>query len=55
MICRDGSMLKLSDTLEVKDGSDGKQYGYGVVIDISKYRDAQKNAEKETGEIRKFS
>lgn len=46
MICKDGSMLKLSDTLEVKDGSDGDKYGYGVVIDISKYRDAQKNAEK---------
>lgn len=46
MICKDGSMLKLSDTLEVKDGSEGDNYGYGVVIDISKYRDAQKNAEK---------
>lgn len=52
MICRDGSMLKLSDTLEVKDGSDGKQYGYGVVIDISKYRDAQKNAEKKLEKLK---
>ncbi|WP_461809891.1 histidine kinase [Faecalimonas sp.] len=52
MICRDGSMMKLSDTLEVKNGSDGNKYGYGVVIDISKYRDAQKNVEKKLEKLK---
>lgn len=52
MICKDGSMLKLLDTLEVKDGSGEDKYGYGVVIDISKYRDAQKNAEKKLEKLK---
>ncbi|MGI6017743.1 MAG: histidine kinase [Marvinbryantia sp.] len=46
MICKDGSRLKVSDTLEMKNESDGDKYGYGVVIDISEYRDAQKKAEQ---------
>ena len=46
MRCKDGSILKISDTLEIKEGSDKKRYGYGVVTDISKYQEAQKNAEK---------
>lgn len=46
MICRDGYRLKVSDTLEMKDESNGNKYGYGVVIDISEYRDAQKRAEQ---------
>lgn len=52
MICKDGEMMKLSDIVEVKDRSDGDKYGYGVVIDISKYRDAQKNAEKKLEKLK---
>lgn len=52
MICKDGSMMKLSDTLEVKGGSGGDKYGYGIVIDISKYKDAQKNAEKKLEKLK---
>ena len=52
MLCRDGSMIELSDTLEVKGSSSGEKYGYGVVIDISKYRDAQKNAEKKLEKLK---
>lgn len=46
MICKDGTSLMVSDTLEVKESFDGTRYGYGVVIDISKYREAQERTEK---------
>lgn len=46
MVCKDGTSLRVSDTLEVKEGFDGTRYGYGVVIDISKYREAQERNEK---------
>ena len=46
MVCKDGTSLMVSDTLEVKEGFDGTRYGYGVVIDISKYREAQERNEK---------
>ena len=45
MVCKDGTSLMVSDTLEVKEGFDGTRYGYGVVIDISKYREAQERNE----------
>ncbi len=47
MICKDGSWLAVSDSMEVKYASSGIKYGYAVVSDISKYREAQeKNEEK---------
>ncbi len=52
LICKDGTQLKVSDTLEMKDGADGDKYGYGVVIDVSKYRDAQKRAEQNLEELK---
>lgn len=52
LICKDGTQLKVSDTLEMKDGVDGDKYGYGVVIDVSKYRDAQKRAEQNLEELK---
>lgn len=39
MVCKDGSLLPVSDTMEVKIGSDGVKYGYAVVTDISKYQE----------------
>lgn len=46
MICKDGTSLMVSDTLEVKEGFDGTKYGYGVVIDISKFLEVQERNEK---------
>lgn len=46
MICKDGSLIMVSDTIEVKEGLDGVKYGYGVVTDISKYQEAQKRNEE---------
>lgn len=52
MICKDGSLLMVSDTIEVKEGLDGVKYGYGVVTDISKYREAQKRNEEKLEKLR---
>lgn len=43
MVCKDGSLLTVSDTMEVKIGSDGVKYGYAVVTDISKYQELHEN------------
>lgn len=43
MVCKDGSILPVSDTMEVKIGSDGVKYGYAVVTDITKYREAREH------------
>lgn len=52
MICKDGSQLMVSDTIEVKEGGDGIKYGYGVVTDISKYREVQKKNEEKLEKLR---
>lgn len=52
MVCKDGSLLAVSDTMEVKCGSDGIEYGYAVVTDISKYQEAQKTSQKELEDLK---
>lgn len=46
MICKDGSLLPVTETMEVKTGSDGIIYGYAVVTDIRKYKEKQKEADE---------
>lgn len=52
MVCKDGSLLTVSDTMEVKYSSDGMKYGYAVVTDNSKYQEAQEQNEKKLKELR---
>lgn len=52
MRCKDGSLMMVSDTMEVKYDSEGAKYGYGVVVDISKYREAQEQNEKKLEKLK---
>ena len=47
MLCKDGSTIEVSETMEVKTGASGKVYGYAVVTDLYKYREEQKKLEQE--------
>lgn len=47
MICKDGSWLSVSDTMESKRNAAGIMYGYSVIIDLSEYKKKQEEMEME--------
>ncbi len=47
MICKDGSLLTVSDTMDAKKSSSGIVYGYSAVTDLQKYKEMQEKLEQE--------
>lgn len=47
MICKDGSLLSVSDTMEAKRTTSGIMYGYCVVTDLENYKKVQSELEQE--------
>lgn len=45
MICKDGSKLEVTDTMDATLSSSGIMYGYSVVTDLRKYKQAQQELE----------
>lgn len=52
MICKDGSLLTVADTMDVKRSSTGIMYGYSIVTDLHKYKEMQEALERELEETR---
>ncbi len=50
MICKDGSLLSVTDTMEAKRSPTGIMYGYSVVTDLSKYTELQQKIKDELDE-----
>ncbi len=46
MMCKDGSLLLVSDTMDAKMSSSGIMYGYSVVTDLHKYKQIQEGLEQ---------
>lgn len=46
MMCKNGSLLLVSDTMDAKMNSSGIMYGYSVVTDLHKYEQIQKQLEQ---------
>ncbi len=46
MMCKDGSLLLVSDTMDAKMSSSGIMYGYSVVTDLHKYKQIQEQLEQ---------
>lgn len=47
MLCKDGSSLMVSDTMDATQSSSGIIYGYSIVTDLSKYKELQEKTEQE--------
>lgn len=52
MICKDGSLITVTDTMDAKQSSSGIMYGYSIVTDLSKYKEMQEKTERELRETR---
>lgn len=52
MVCKDGSLLTVSDTMDAKRSSSGIMYGYSIVTDLRKYKEMQEKLEHELEETR---
>ena len=52
MLCKDGSVIVVSDTMEAKRKSSGIMYGYSVVSDLQKYKEVQAELEAELAETK---
>ena len=52
MLCKDGSLINVSDTMDAKLSSSGIMYGYSVVTDLNKYKKMQEQLEKELAETK---
>lgn len=52
MICKDGSLLTVSDTMESKRNTDGVMYGYSVIVDLSEYKKKQEEMKLELSETK---
>lgn len=52
MVCKDGSLLVVSDTMDAKESSSGIVYGYSIVTDLSKYKELQERTERELEQTR---
>lgn len=52
MICKDGSYLTVSDTMESKRNAIGVMYGYSIIIDLSEYKKKQEEMELELSETK---
>lgn len=47
MVCKDGTLLSVSDTMESKRNADGVMYGYSAVTNLSEYKKKQREMEME--------
>ena len=47
MMCKDGTFISVSDTMESKRSSSGIMYGYSLVTDLQKYKELQRELEQE--------
>lgn len=52
MICKDGRLLAVTDTMDARRNADGIMYGYSVVTDLSRYKELQEKLEHELAETR---
>lgn len=52
MICKNGNLLAVSDTMDARRNSAGIMYGYSVVTDLSRYKELQEKLEHELAETR---
>lgn len=52
MLCKDGSIITVADTMEAKRNSSGIMYGYSAVADLQKYKEVQAKLEAELAEVR---
>lgn len=52
MICKDGSYLTVSDTMESKRNATGVMYGYSIIIDLSEHKKKQEEMELELSETK---
>ena len=54
MLCKDGSVIPVSDTMDAKVSSSGIMYGYSVVTDLQKYKEMQEKLENELAETKRY-
>lgn len=47
MICKDGSLISVSDTMESRRNVDGIMYGYSAVTNLNEYKKKQEEMEQE--------
>ena len=47
MVCKDGTTIEVSEIMETKTAASGIVYGYAVVTDLCKYREEQKELQRE--------
>lgn len=52
MVCKDGTIIEVSETMEAKTAASGIRYGYAVVTDLHKYREEQKKLQRELEKTR---
>ncbi len=52
LVCADGSLLAVSDTMDAKQSSSGAMYGYSVVTDLQKYKEMQQGLERELDDVK---
>ncbi len=52
MICADGSLLAVSDTMDAKRSSSGTMYGYSVVIDFHTFKERQQSLQNELTDVK---
>lgn len=52
MVCKDGSLLNVSDIMDAKRSASGIMYGYSVVVDLTQYQEARLRAERELEQVR---
>ena len=52
MICADGSLLEVSDTMDAKRSSSGTMYGYSIVTDLRRYKEMQQELEQELDDVK---
>lgn len=52
MICKDGTLLTVSDTMESKRDAAGIMYGYSIIVDLSEYKKKQEEMELELSETK---
>lgn len=52
MICKDGSLITVSDTMESRKNADGIMYGYSAVTNLEEYKKQQKAIESELAQTK---
>ncbi len=52
MVCADGSLIEVSDTMDAKRSSSGTMYGYSVVVDLHSLKEVQQGLRKELADVK---